>query len=232
MGDRLEQAAALVIRAASSADASGLALMCRRCFRKSPEWYGALFLVRRWWRGLIADPAFVVEVVVQGDRMVGYLVTTDSHTSWRGQLQIGPHRRVVKLFVMLTRPSFLKSKLNKRLRSRKPSRSAGNGQGLDHGGEGARSRSRVTADGVRDGRRGLYLAIMAMDPEIRGIGGGKRLVERFIELGQVGEYDYLWLHVDPRNERAQGLYGRYGFVIEGVDGSNLLMTRPVGGASG
>jgi hypothetical protein len=186
MGDRLEQAAALVIRAASSADASGLALMCRRCFRKSPEWYGALFLVRRWWRGLIADPAFVVEVVVQGDRMVGYLVTTDSHTSWRGQLQIGPHRRVVKLFVMLTRPSFLKSKLNKRLRSRKPSRSAGNGQGLDHGGEGARSRSRVTADGVRDGRRGLYLRSWRWTRRYAVSGAGSGLWSDLLSLGRSG----------------------------------------------
>lgn len=209
----------LTMRTADQEDSSALVMMCRACFRRSPEWYAPGWVVRRWWRGLIRDSACHVEVIEHDRSTVGYLVTTSSYSVWRHWLAVGPNRKWLKLMVMLTRPAMFKSLLKKKLRARAAS-------GADKPcGEGSTKLARVTSDSVIAGRSGLYLANMAMIPETRGLGGGKRIVERFIELGISEGVEVLWLHVDPRNEVAQGLYARYGFVTDGVEGSSLLMSR-------
>ena len=209
----------LTLRAARHEDSPALALMCRACFRRSPEWYAPKWVVARWWRGLIDDPACDLEVIEHDGVAVGYLVTILSYSEWRRWLAVGPNRKWLKLLVMLTHPIIFKSFVKKKLRARSASRVGASD------GDGVARYSRVSSNSVIAGRSGLYLAMMAMVPQTRGLGGGKRIVERFIELGVASEAEVLWLHVDPRNEVAQGLYARYGFIVDGVDGSSLLMSR-------
>jgi ribosomal protein S18 acetylase RimI-like enzyme len=213
--------ATLTMRKARHEDAPVLASMCRACFVRSPEWYAPSGVIRRWWRGLIDDPVCEVELVKHDGRTIGYLVTTETYGVWRRWLSVGPYRTWIKLLVMLTRPVIFKSFLRKKLRARA---ATGASAGVE-GGSAASGHPKVDREGVLAGREGLYLAIMAVSPDARGLGAGGRIVERFLEIGSSRAGRVLWLHVDPRNEVAQRLYQKHGFSIVGVDGSSLLMIR-------
>lgn len=225
------------IREATGADAGALGLLCRRGFVKSPEWRVPMFVVRQWWVRVIEHPGCFVRVVESGSEpgsesgrgtVIGFYIGVRDPAVWKALGRRGPHTKWMKMLVLLTRPSFLKSYLRKRKRA------SGTTRGEKAGGDPNKTISnssksvkyqRVSVPEVVDEGGGLYLAIMAIDPEARGYGAGKLIVEHFDGLGADLGVGTLWLHVDPRNVRAQGLYSKFGYQIRGRDGTSLLMSK-------
>lgn len=65
---------------------------------------------------------------------------------------------------------------------------------------------------------------MAVVPEHRGRGIGRRLLEQLIEAA-AAQYHALSLSVDPANLPALRLYERFGFVTVGQAGTSLTMHK-------
>lgn len=61
-----------------------------------------------------------------------------------------------------------------------------------------------------------HITNVAVHPEYRGGGVGSMLVEKLIEIAVKEEISRMTLEVRRSNLEAQHLYGKYGFIIEGV----------------
>jgi ribosomal protein S18 acetylase RimI-like enzyme len=210
------------VRDAEIGDAYVLALLSRRCFKKSPEWFVPLFLVRRWWRGVIEHDGCVVRVAIDHGGVFGYALSVYAFEDWDWVSSHGAHARWMKGAVTLLRPSFLKSYIAKRKKAKAQSRTN----------QKKRADSETVSDpvgrvSVREilGDRGVYWAIVAVSPEAQGRGVGKALLEGVTIFGQNAKADRICLHVDPRNKGAQGLYAKYGYALAGRDGNSLLMVK-------
>lgn len=225
MGDHMSNPG-VQIREARVSDAITLGRLCRRSFVKSPEWRVPMFIVGRWWRGVIEHPGCCVRVVSDDSGIIGFYIGVEDPGVWETMSKQGPHCKWMKGLVLLTRPAFLRS-YHKKRRQARIGRGSGDGNTQNKGVNHGFSAQRVRVADVVDDRGGLYLAIMALDPRVRGRGIGKRVVEHFGDLGVELGVGTLWLHVDPRNERAQGLYLGFGYQFGGRDGNSFLMYKPV-----
>lgn len=224
------------VREAMATDAKPLGLLCRRCFVKSPEWRVPMVIVQRWWRDVIEHPGCWVRVLEDQSGVIGFLVGVQDQTVWDRLGKRGPNKKWMKMLVLLTRPSFLRSQLAKRKRAKGKRRTGdcqGNGASTTADSQDGRGQSepkidRVRIEDVLGDQSGFYLAVMGVDPRERGRGLGKLIVEQFDRIGMELGAGVLWLHVDPRNERAQGLYKGFGYCLDGLDGHSLLMIKRVG----
>jgi GNAT superfamily N-acetyltransferase len=213
------------VREAVVSDANALGDICRRSFLKSPEWQAPTVIVRRWWQIVIEHPDCIVCSVVESDRVVGFYIAVRDEGVWGKLSRQGPNSKWMKGLILLTHPSFLRSFINKRLRARRRGSVVS-----DVGGESAKKpMKQVCAADILGNQEGMYLAIMAVDPQVRNRGTGKLMIEHFAELGVELSLGVIWLHVDPRNERAQGLYSRCGYELGGRDGSSYLMYKSIVG---
>ncbi|MFO8091216.1 MAG: ribosomal protein S18-alanine N-acetyltransferase [Desulfatiglandaceae bacterium] len=62
----------------------------------------------------------------------------------------------------------------------------------------------------------IHLLNIAVAPEKRGMGIGKYLLGRVIELGENTSVDRIWLEVRPSNSAALALYRGAGFIKDGI----------------
>ncbi len=62
----------------------------------------------------------------------------------------------------------------------------------------------------------IHLLNIAVAPEKRGMGIGKYLLGRVIELGENTSVDHIWLEVRPSNFAALALYRGAGFIEDGI----------------
>lgn len=62
----------------------------------------------------------------------------------------------------------------------------------------------------------VHLLNIAVAPEKRGMGIGKYLLGRVIDLAQNSSVDRIWLEVRPSNSVALALYRGAGFIEEGI----------------
>lgn len=70
-----------------------------------------------------------------------------------------------------------------------------------------------------------YISIIAIAKAFRGRGYGKQLIQRLVESAS-GRYHCILLEVSKSNDRALGLYRRYGFEIKKEDhGEKFLMQK-------
>ncbi len=61
-----------------------------------------------------------------------------------------------------------------------------------------------------------YLANIAVAPEFQGLGIGRMLMERVIEVSEKEGANYIVLEVRASNIKAQRLYKKFGFEVVGV----------------
>jgi GNAT superfamily N-acetyltransferase len=87
-----------------------------------------------------------------------------------------------------------------------------------------------TVDGIFVAMRGLaktledygyrnYLESIQLDPELRGMGYARALMEEYFDF--VGSGQVIGLHMFPKNPRAKKFYTRLGFVEDGLDEWNV-----------
>jgi GNAT superfamily N-acetyltransferase len=91
-------------------------------------------------------------------------------------------------------------------------------------------------------QQSLYISDMAIHPAFQGVGLGRRLLQAVFEHASSEGFEEMFLHVEERNTRAQGLYLSEGFVAEpdtpaarelyealrfDEEHKNILMRRPV-----
>ena len=72
----------------------------------------------------------------------------------------------------------------------------------------------------RDRHEAVWMAWFCVDPERRGQGIGRQLIEHAIGQARAQGYRYFRLHTSahPNEAAAQGLYEAYGFRLIGEDG--------------
>ena len=218
----------VLIREATAKDAHAIVLLCRAGWPAWAAWFAPSFLVCRWWRKVIDSPICSVQVAAEAadnatKSVVGFSVLTTDFSAWDQILHTGPHSKVAKAVILLLHPSLLTAYIRRKKKM---------------GAKGASKTDKTRCDsrgtsGYRFVERSAYvsrsselhLALMGVDSQVRGKGIGSCLVCQYVESAEQMGVESVWLHVEPRNMRAQRLYQKHGFSIVGVDGSSLLMIR-------
>jgi len=229
----------ITMRAATVKDADALVWLSRVGFQKSPEWRAPSFMIRRWWRDVISHPKCMVRVAVCSDSqsepyggVIGYCVATLDHSVWDAKMHSGPHSKWMKVLIMLTNPTVRRAYLKKRRQVKEISRTTATQKDAstesdDMAGDSDQELGRVCIADIVDERGDLYLALMAVDPRMRGRGTATKMIEHFVEIGHEQCVGTIWMHVDPRNKKGQDRYAQWGYTLRGRHGNSLLMSKRI-----
>lgn len=204
------------IRTARPEDAARLTGIVRACFPSAPEWWSPKALVNRWWRRLQQDDHCKVLVTEQDGVVAGFVLYVGSESDWVRIESMGPHCKPAKILAVLCYPRILRSRLAKRRRVARifAARDQSDPQTGIH---------EDTAKRWKDAE--FFLGLIAVDPAFRGSGHGKKLLQACEQLALARNAAFVRIHMDPRNNQAQGMYARAGYTMSGHDAKSLIMVK-------
>jgi ribosomal protein S18 acetylase RimI-like enzyme len=67
----------------------------------------------------------------------------------------------------------------------------------------------------------MYLQYLYVDPDVRGSGIGRRLIEASTSLARALDCDVMVVGTEPDNHAAQAVYAACGFEVLPSDGSHF-----------
>ena len=77
---------------------------------------------------------------------------------------------------------------------------------------------------INDRHRSGYFQIYIGEPLARGFGLGEKVLVAIIKAAyEIHGLNRVWLHTFPENIRAEALYKKHGFVLEGIERDALLV---------
>lgn len=196
-------------------DADRLTEIVQTCFPMAPEWRAPRFVIRRWWRGLMGrTDCRVVCLRVDGVHQ-GFIIYVADEPTWDRIESTGPNSKLIKLFVLLTNPQVLRSRLRKRKRLREAAQSSP-----------ATNPDATVSDRTEHWHDAEFFAgLMAIDPACRSRGLGTMMLQECERLAAERGSDLVRIYADPRNTRAHALYERLGYRHAGRGKGSLVMLK-------
>lgn len=201
------------IEPATPQDAAAIARLCRMTFPGAPEWRAPVWIGTRWWRSLMEGNG-CLPIIAKGEReeLLGFVIDIADPDAWAAANRRGPHSKLMKLAVALTRPSILRSRLRKRRAARGVEKTTGHSH---RQGSGAPSGSEPR----------LFLELLVVSPNAKGQGIGSALLQRVEEHARSRGICLVKLLVDPRNQAAHAFYLRNGYRVAGTEKGSAVMIK-------
>lgn len=202
--------AEFTMRHAEPEDAPALAAICRDSFPRTARWQATRATGTRWWAGAIQSRAAEVWVAVRGRAIGGFLLVILDEPLWARQRRTFARTTWQDPLVLATRPAALARILMHRLIAPPAALSANR---------------KVISPGAAPPR--LWLELIAVSPEARGQGLGRRLMELCEHRAAILDRPEVRLRVEVDNTGAVALYDREGFETVAVSRRALIMRRDV-----